>query len=318
MPKYIPMCGKLTPASIPQVVAYIQDYLRDNPIPTVDAMAQLIAEFLAEHPELVAVASVNSKTGEVVLTGADIMINSSNAVSIATQIININTAIAEHLARIVTAEQNIETLQDDNTEINSAITNLTTQTGELDNAISEMDEELQDRTERIEMLEEKTATNESDIAEINNTLTDHNVRINQNRSDYYLLNQEINRLKATTVDLTYTLDELGGYFEAVTSGITVELQSTSGGSFNRLGNIIIGRLHLTITGDPDADGWYKFRLRVPVPRNKFTVVAGTANIDSYSNDSGSDYGQFTGQLGFVGYFRTKNQYPYISFTLLVR
>ena len=43
MPKYIPMCGKLTPASIPQVVAYIQDYLRDNPIPTVDAMAQLIA-----------------------------------------------------------------------------------------------------------------------------------------------------------------------------------------------------------------------------------------------------------------------------------
>ena len=77
MPKYIPMYGKLTPASIPQVVAYIQDYLRDNPIPSVDAMAQLIAEFLADHPELVAVASVNSKTGAVVLTGADIMINSS-------------------------------------------------------------------------------------------------------------------------------------------------------------------------------------------------------------------------------------------------
>lgn len=318
MPKYIPMCGKLTPASIPQVVAYIQDYLQNNPIPSVDTMAQLIAEFLADHPELVAVASVNSKTGAVVLTGADIMINSTNDVTIETQIININTAIAEHLARIVTAEQNIETLQNDYTGINSAITYLNTHTDELEDSIFALDEELQERTQQIETLEEKTATNESDIAEINNTLTNHNVRINQNRSDYYLLSQEINRLKATTVDLTYTLEELGGYFEAVTSGITVELQSIGGGSFSRLGNVIIGRFHLRITGSPDADGWYKFRLIVPVPRNKFTVVAGSATIDSYTNDSGCDYSQYTGQLGFVGYFKTKNQYPYITFTLLVK
>lgn len=318
MPKYIPMYGKLTPASIPQVVAYIQDYLRDNPIPTVDAMAQLIAEFLADHPELVAVASVNSKTGEVVLTGADIMINSSNNVSIATQIININTAIADQLARIVTAEQNIETLQDDYTGINSAITYLNTHTDEIDDSISAIDEELEERTQQIETLEEKTATNESNIAEINNTLTSHNMSINQNRTNYNLLNQEVNRLKAQTVDLSYTLDELGGYFEAVTSGITVELQSTGGGSFSRLGNVIIGRLHLRITGSPDADGWYKFGLIVPVPQNKFTVVSGTSNIDSYSNDSGCDFRKYVGQLGFSGYFRTKNQYPYISFTLLVR
>lgn len=318
MPKYIPMYGKLTPASIPQVVAYIQDYLRDNPIPTVDAMAQLIAEFLAGHPELVAVASVNSKTGEVVLTGADIMINSSNNVSIATQIININTAIAEHLARIVTAEQNIETLQDDYTGINSAITYLNTHTDEIDDSISAINTELEEKTQQIETQEEKTATNESAISEINNTLTDHNMSINQNRTNYNLLNQEVNRLKATTVDLSYTLDELGGYFEAVTSGITVELQSTGGGSFSRLGNVIIGRLHLRITGSPDADGWYKFGLIVPVPQNKFTVVSGVSNIDSYSNDSGCDYRQYVGQLGFSGYFRTKNQYPYITFTLLVR
>lgn len=318
MPKYIPMYGKLTPASIPQVVAYIQDYLRDNPIPTVDAMAHLIAEFLADHPELVAVASVNSKTGAVVLTGADIMINSSNNVSIATQIININTAIAEHLARIVTAEQNIETLQDNYTGINSAITSLNTHTDEIDDSISAIDTELEERTQQIETLEEKTATNESNITEINNTLTSHNMSINQNRTNYNLLNQEVNRLKATTIDLSYTLDELGGYFETVTSGITVELQSTGGGSFSRLGNVIIGRFHLRITGSPDADGWYKFRVIVPVPQNKFTVVTGTANIDSYSQDGGSDYGQFVGQLGFVGYFRTKNQYPYITFTLLVK
>lgn len=318
MPKYIPMYGKLTPASIPQVVAYIQDYLRDNPIPSVDTMSQLIAEFLADHPELVAVASVNSKTGEVVLTGADIMINSSNDVSIETQIININTAIADHLARIVTAEQNIETLQNDYTEINSAITYLNSHTDELEDSISAIDEELEERTQQIETLEEKTATNESNIAEINNTLTSHNMSINQNRTNYNLLSQEVNRLKATTVDLSYTLDELGGYFEAVTSGITVELQSTGGGSFSRLGNVIIGRFHLRITGLPDADGWYKFGLIVPVPQNKFTVVSGTSNIDSYSNDSGCDYRQYIGQLGFSGFFRTKDQYPYITFTLLVK
>lgn len=318
MPRYIPMCGKLTPASIPQVVAYIQDYLRDNPIPTVDAMAQLIAEFLADHPELVAVASVNSKTGAVVLTGADIMINSSNNVSIATQIININTAIAEHLARIVTAEQNIETLQNDFTNQQSYVSDLADFVNVIYDDVYNVRQNIRTLEDKTATLEEKTVTNESNITEINNTLTEHNRSINQNTTNYNLLNQEVNRLKATTVDLSYTLDELGGYFESVTSGITVELQPTGGGSFSRLGNVIIGRFHLTITGSPDSDGWYKFRVIVPVPRNKFTVVAGSANIDSYSQDSGSDYGQFTGQLGFVGYFRTKNQYPYITFTLLVK
>ena len=60
---YIPLRVRLTPASIPQVVAYIQTYLRDNPIPSIDTFADLIAEFLSDHPELVAVASVNGKTG---------------------------------------------------------------------------------------------------------------------------------------------------------------------------------------------------------------------------------------------------------------
>lgn len=318
MPKYIPMYGKLTPASIPQVVAYIQDYLRDNPIPTVDAMAQLIAEFLADHPELVAVASVNSKTGAVVLTGADIMINSSNNVSIATQIININTAIAEHLARIVTAEQNIDTLQNDYTNFHAYVSDLADFVNVIYDDVYNVRQNINTLEDKTATLEEKTATNESNITEINNTLTNHNRSINQNTTNYNLLNQEINRLKATTVDLSYTLDELGGYFEPVTSGITVELQSTDGGSFSRLGNVIIGRFHLRITGSPDADGWYKFRVIVPVPQNKFTVVTGSASIDSYSQDGGSDYGQYVGQLGFAGFFRTKNQYPYITFTLLVR
>ena len=317
MPKYIPMYGKLTPASIPQVVAYIQDYLRDNSIPTVDAMAQLIAEFLADHPELVAVASVNSKTGEVVLTGADIMINSSNNVSIATQIININTAIAEHLARIVTAEQNIKTLQNDYTNLNSYVSDLADYTHVIYDDVYNAKQNIKTLEDKTATLEEKTANNESSITEINNTLASHNQSINQNTTNYNLLNQEVNRLKSTTVDLSYTLEELNGYFESVTSGITVELQSGDG-SFSRLGNVIIGRFHLTITGSPDADGWYKFRLIVPVPQNKFTVVTGSANIDSYSQDSGSDYGQSVDQLGFAGYFRTKNQYPYITFTLLVR
>lgn len=321
MPKYIPMYGKLTPASIPQVVAYIQDYLRDNPIPTVDAMAQLIAEFLADHPELVAVASVNSKTGEVVLTGADIMINSSNNVSIATQIININTAIAEHLARIVTAEQKIETLQNDYTNLNSYTSGLADYVHVIYGDVYNVRQNIRTLEDKTATLEEKTANNESSITEINNTLASHNQSINQNTTNYNLLNQEVYRLKETTfVDLSYTFNELDGYFVPVTPEITVAVRSVDGGSINRAGNVVVGRLNLTITGEPDDDGWYKFRLIVPVPQAKFITINGILSIDTYDKAGGSEYNQFTGAFGcgFTGDFKTKNKNPHITFILVVK
>ena len=43
MSNYIPLCEALEPASIPQIVAHIQDYLKDNPIPDASEYALLLA-----------------------------------------------------------------------------------------------------------------------------------------------------------------------------------------------------------------------------------------------------------------------------------
>ena len=43
MSQYIPLCEALEPASIPQIVAHIQDYLTNNPIPDPSEYATLLA-----------------------------------------------------------------------------------------------------------------------------------------------------------------------------------------------------------------------------------------------------------------------------------
>ena len=43
MSKYTPLCEALEPASIPQIVAHIQDYLTNNPIPDASEYALLLS-----------------------------------------------------------------------------------------------------------------------------------------------------------------------------------------------------------------------------------------------------------------------------------
>lgn len=108
MAVYEPIFVYLTPASIPQVVAHIQKYLADNPIITdPEAIESAISEYIAEHPEIIAVASVNGKTGNVVLTGSDININSLQSVSIETQISNLASMISSVGTDITQIESNI-------------------------------------------------------------------------------------------------------------------------------------------------------------------------------------------------------------------
>lgn len=109
MAVYEPLFVYLTPASIPQVVAHIQKYLADNPIISdPEAIERVISEYIAEHPEIIAVASVNGKTGNVVLTGSDININASTQVSIETQIANLASMISSVGTDIAQIESNIE------------------------------------------------------------------------------------------------------------------------------------------------------------------------------------------------------------------
>ena len=51
--KYIPLYAYLSPASIPQIVAHIQDYLVKHPILSVETIAEIIVQSLQECPELI-------------------------------------------------------------------------------------------------------------------------------------------------------------------------------------------------------------------------------------------------------------------------
>ena len=51
--KYMPLYAYLSPASIPQIVAHIQDYLVKHPILSAETIAEIIVESLQEHPELI-------------------------------------------------------------------------------------------------------------------------------------------------------------------------------------------------------------------------------------------------------------------------
>lgn len=108
MAVYTPFFVYLTPASIPQVVAHIQKYLSENPIISdEETIAELISAYIAAHPELLAVSSVNGKTGTVVLTGSDININASSAVSVETQLQNLASMISSVGSDITQIEANI-------------------------------------------------------------------------------------------------------------------------------------------------------------------------------------------------------------------
>ena len=48
---YTPLISYLSPASIPQIVAHIQDYLLKHPILSVETVAEIIVQSLQEHPE---------------------------------------------------------------------------------------------------------------------------------------------------------------------------------------------------------------------------------------------------------------------------
>ena len=106
MAEYKPLFVYLEPASIPQVVAHIQKYLAENPIVSdPEAIAEAIQKYIEDHPEII--ASVNGKTGNVVLTGSDIMINPSSAVSVETQLLNLASMINNTGADIKQIQDNI-------------------------------------------------------------------------------------------------------------------------------------------------------------------------------------------------------------------
>lgn len=101
MSEYRPMRIYFSPASIPQIVAHIEDYLYRNPIVSTETIAEIIVQALSEHPEL--------------LNGSVIPITEESEQSIKAYIdsMTVDTYTKAQIDTLLSGKQN--TLQFDNT-----------------------------------------------------------------------------------------------------------------------------------------------------------------------------------------------------------
>lgn len=106
---YTPLNVWLDPASVTDVVAYIQTYLSENTIYSETEIETIIHDYLIAHPELIGgVQSVNGKTGTVVLSASDI--NTENNVTIESVLASLSSQISSIAANVATNTANITSL----------------------------------------------------------------------------------------------------------------------------------------------------------------------------------------------------------------
>lgn len=119
---YTPLNVWLDPASVTDVVAYIQNYLNDNPIYSQSEIEALITAYLTAHPQLIGVQSVNGKTGTVVLSASDI--TTENDVTIENALASLSSQISTIAASVTTNTNNIAGLTGRMTTAETDISNL--------------------------------------------------------------------------------------------------------------------------------------------------------------------------------------------------
>ena len=91
---YTPLNVWLDPASVADVVAYIQTYLSENTIYSETEIETIIHDYLIAHPELIGgVQSVNGKTGTVVLSASDI--NTTGTTTIQAVLTSLSSQISD-------------------------------------------------------------------------------------------------------------------------------------------------------------------------------------------------------------------------------
>ena len=206
---YSPLKVRLAKASIPQVVAYIQSYLEDNPIPAMDTFAELIAQFLEDHPELVAVASVNSKTGAVILTGADIMLNSTEDVTLATEITNLNTMIASLSSQVAQAVATVGGFETDIEDINSNIDTINTALDTKDGEIYLINQTLTNHLNSINANNTKNAQQDTRLTALEADVSTLEAYNTATQGALTLHSQQIAALQGMIGDSSEILERLG-------------------------------------------------------------------------------------------------------------
>lgn len=200
MAVYKPLFVYLEPASIPQVVAHIQKYLAENPIISdEETIAELIREYIAAHPEIIAVASVNGKAGAVVLTGSDIMINPSSAVSVETQLLNLASMINSVGADITQIQANISQIYTTISTLQTDVETNTSNISALQTSVEGHGTRLTTAENDIDTLEsaqsaQNTRLNnvEGNISSLQTRMTQAEADIDSNKSNIETLNTNLN------------------------------------------------------------------------------------------------------------------------------
>ena len=203
MAVYKPLFVYLSPASIPQVVAHIQQYLADNPIVSdPEAIAEAIQEYIEAHPEIIAVASVNGKTGNVVLTGSDININASSAVSVETQLLNLASMIQSASGDITQIESQLETIYTNIGTIETNVSNNTSAIEALQTSVEGQGTRLATAESDIDSLESAQSaqgtrlnTAEGNISSLQTRMTQAETDINTNESNIESVNEDLTSYK---------------------------------------------------------------------------------------------------------------------------
>lgn len=130
---YTPLNVWLDPASVTDVVAYIQNYLSENTIYSEEEIEELIHDYLIAHPELIGgVQSVNGKTGTVVLTASDI--NTANNVTIESVLSSLSSQISSIASSVATNTSNITNLTGRVTTAETDISNLKSSIDDVEDA----------------------------------------------------------------------------------------------------------------------------------------------------------------------------------------
>lgn len=256
MAVYTPLFVYLTPASIPQVVAHIQKYLADNPIVSdPEAIAEVIQQYIEDHPEIIAVASVNGKTGNVVLTGSDININASSAVSVETQLLNLASMISSAGSDISQIEANISQIY---TTIGTLQTNVETNTSNisaLQTSVEGQGTRLAAAESDIDALESAQSaqgtrlnTAESNISSLQTRMTQAETDIDNNESSIETLNTTIGTVQTNISEIQSKANSVLDC-ELILSARAVPAQGTTLNLSKSVTNYKMCLIDLYVTGD---------------------------------------------------------------------
>ena len=268
MATYKPLFMYVAPASIPQIVAHIQKYLEENPILSdPEAIAEAIKDYIEEHPELIAVASVNGKTGAVVLTGENININATTEVTIATQIANLAAMIADAGGDIDTITGNIEAIYTelDGTEgIKARLTAVETDINDATNGIKVRLSGIEGEVNGAGGIDSRLTTVENDL---NTAQTGIKARLTEVETDVSGIDSDLNTantgIKARLTSAEGSISGLQEFVNSISSfqGLRVEF------------------LTVSITGEETTPGVKAFTYNRPFTAPPFVC----ASIDSFTN-----------------------------------